>query len=146
MVREFPKAGWHTPGYFEFYHYGLLPREADALPTPSFPFTLVAMLDQQILGICSVIFELSFEGDARYVPLLVNVLVQEDDRDRGIGSLLVESAIQRTRELSSSFDFTKLYLQTTALAGWYTSKGWKEVQYRKDQDASPRAFCFDLFQ
>ncbi|WP_209018633.1 GNAT family N-acetyltransferase [Endobacterium cereale] len=96
----------------------------DTMRGRAFPFTLVAVKNGFFLGAVSVVE--SNTGPRRDLsPWLSGLWVEETERRKGTGSLLIAEAIRRTERLGR----TPLYLTATDDGmQFYMRRGWTVVQ------------------
>lgn len=83
------------------------------------PMTFVAMAGQELLGFASLI---THDADAPkdLSPCLANVYVTPSQRNNGVGSALVERAVNKAAELGVK----KLYLFSPEKEDFYIHLGW----------------------
>jgi predicted N-acetyltransferase YhbS len=87
------------------------------------PLHIVAIDDGLPRGIASIIADdevTGWEGEGWW---LANVLVLPQYRDRGIGSALVQGAVERARDSG----VCNLHLVTDTAESWYQRCGWESV-------------------
>lgn len=93
------------------------------------PMTLLAMNDNSLLGSVNIV-ESDLDIRPKFTPWLAQLYVAPEQRNKGIGSHLVQEAFTQTADLG----FDHLYLYTSGtLPYFYESMGWKTrevVQYK----------------
>ncbi len=83
------------------------------------PLTLVGIDGDDILGTYSLDLE-DMDTHHHLSPWLASVFVNPNFRRRGIGTLLVQDAMERAKVLG----IRRLYLFTPDQAHWYAKMGW----------------------
>jgi GNAT superfamily N-acetyltransferase len=92
------------------------------------PLTMVATAKSELLGTYSLDLE-DLAVRPNLSPWLANVFVNPKHRSQGIGTLLVNKALQQAQSLG----ILTFYLVTLDKARWYASMGWQvieELSYR----------------
>jgi len=108
---------WKESGYPLEY---IIDRLEESLKPEAFPFTLVAFRDSTFLGTASVVASHKPESQ-HYSPWIANVWVEENCRNRGVGSTLINQAARRTFSLG----IERLYLTTRPdKRTFYEKNGW----------------------
>ncbi len=84
------------------------------------PLTLIAVIDKRLLGSVNIVdCDMTIRSELK--PWLAQLYVDVPERNRGIGSILVHAAMERSRKLS----FYCLYLYTSGtLPVFYERIGW----------------------
>lgn len=103
--------------WYDFYLRCVQP-ETDSLPT-----TLVAVLDGCAVGGVSIDRQDDLPFYPQYVPWICCLVVAVDFRGRGIGTKLMESAIERAIELG----YQQTFLWTFEQVSMYEALGWRSM-------------------
>src|SRR5690606_21243267 len=97
------------------------------------PQTLVAVADQQLLGCVSLVsYHLLANNDGvtarQLAPLwLTNLFVQENSREQGLGTLLVEAAVG----YAATLDVAEVWLSAAEFTRFYQKRGWEVVRHAR---------------
>jgi predicted N-acetyltransferase YhbS len=87
------------------------------------PLHIVAVDDGVPRGIASIIADDEVTGWEAESWWLANVMVLPKYRDQGIGSMLVQGAVERARDSG----VCNLHLVTDTAESWYRRHGWESV-------------------
>ncbi|TBW39747.1 GNAT family N-acetyltransferase [Siculibacillus lacustris] len=99
-------------------------RVADAVTAPGIPFCIVAYDAAGFAGTVSVIPQ-DLADRAELTPWLAALWVEEDRRDRGLGTRLLAAATARAFALGAA----RLYLcARPELAEFYEARGWDALE------------------
>ncbi|MBT8339403.1 MAG: GNAT family N-acetyltransferase [Desulfatitalea sp.] len=104
----------------------------------SLPITLLSLNNGILLGSVNVV-KLDLEIRPELTPWIAQLYVSEEQRGKGIGTALVETAVDRSSELG----FDTLYLYTSGtLPSYYQSIGWttRETLHFKEKDRTVMEF------
>lgn len=86
------------------------------------PLTLVAMDGEAVIGTVSVI-DCDMETRPDLSPWLASLFVAPEHRRLGIGSALMEAAVQETKRLGTE----TLFLFTNTSEALYVKRGWEKM-------------------
>jgi GNAT superfamily N-acetyltransferase len=145
---EFPKVDWMAPDLQRNWEEFTAHRRASQGRDVS--FGLVALVHNQIVGFCAVHFVSDTSHSDKNIGnhWLVDVLVQEDHRHNGVGSQLVDGAVELTRDLllagPCKSQQPRLYLETSELRSWYEFLGWKWIKRFAGSCTPYDVMCIDL--
>lgn len=90
------------------------------------PMTLVAFEGDAPAGSVSLV-DVDAPEFSDLSPWLASLWVRPASRRRGIGGVLVDSAVR----LAAASGWARLYLFTPAHGHWYTTRGWHRVEQRR---------------
>jgi len=79
----------------------------------------------ELLGLASLVADDELPGATEPGPWLAAVFVAPEARSHGIGSILVQHVVERSRQRGDA----ALYLYTDDREGWYASKGWTSLRH-----------------
>ncbi len=95
----------------------------DEFGSDGIPRTFVAVSDDVALGSASLILH-DMETRMDLSPWLASVFVAPEQRNKGIGSVLVKRVVKEAKDLG----YKKLYLFTSDRATFYGRLGWKVME------------------
>ncbi len=115
------KAGW-MPNHCPLEY--ITGRLREALPDAPVPFTLIACYGTRFAGTASLILSDMAERP-QYSPWVAAVWTDPTYRERGVGSALVEHAVQAAFAL----DFRRVYLcAAERRRAFYARRGWVQIE------------------
>jgi predicted N-acetyltransferase YhbS len=118
-------AWWRVDGHELDLIKGLL---QDNLSAATIPVALTAHEGESFIGTVSLI-ESDMEARPQYSPWVAALWVDETHRSRGIGSELIDAAIETARQKG----FSTVYLCATAdKHAFYASRGWELIEENID--------------
>ena len=92
----------------------------------SFPIGLIAFDNEKILGTCCI--DEFDDVDINFKPWLTNLVVDKNYRNLGIGTMLINFAIQKIKTL----DFNKLYISISDPKLYYFYKKFGFIEMTKN--------------
>ncbi len=104
-----------------------LPMFADAIqhansPENGLPRFFLLLREKQIVGCCSLLVH-DYVSRQDLMPWLAGLFVEESERGKSLGKLLIDFVVQEAKKLGYSW----LYLRTT-LSGYYEKYGWTRIE------------------
>jgi GNAT superfamily N-acetyltransferase len=130
LEREFTKLDWTFPE--DPVELGIFPRSQTDGERVSIPFALVAFLNSEYVGFCTVDFSIQPMCYELGNYWLCNLVVGEKYRRRGIGSQLVQASVERAKGIITHSELTtipRILLETPDRKHWYEQLGWKEIGF-----------------
>jgi GNAT superfamily N-acetyltransferase len=102
------------------------------------PFLLVALQGNELLGFIGAVESTGVYEDVG--PWIITLFVKERYREQGIGSLLLETCLERLPEDKKQ----KVYLFTEDKAEFYRKRGWRLLERRWYKAVDVDIMCRDL--
>ena len=139
-------AKWIHGEWGEFDEYSdidrIKQRYAKTLNKNKIPITWIALdSDKDLLG-CVSLFDYDVAGGDELSPWMVALYVEERQRKKGVGKLLVRKTIFEAKEMG----FEKLYLFTGqgSRQSYYEKLDWRLIRALRYQNKSKVVMCYQL--